>query len=83
MRGVGAANFATEVTPPAVFKALSGACTGSTPAFSEYDNMAGGMSKAELKSETGGISAKSCWEIAEGKEEIAFTPSRALEIMEP
>lgn len=77
--------FASKVTSTlgselTTFEGETGACTGSVPAFHEYDNMAGGMTNVELKSETGGVKAKSCKEI-EGK--VVFTTSHDLEIMAP
>jgi hypothetical protein len=76
--------FGVEVGLPAnpVFEGSTGACTGSVPAFKEYDLMTSPvtMATAELKSEVGGISAKSCEEI-EGS--INLKPTQDVEVMEP
>ncbi|HXD54068.1 MAG TPA: hypothetical protein VN618_04885 [Solirubrobacteraceae bacterium] len=78
-------SFGTEVPKGGSFKAATGKCNGTIPAFTEWDNMSGGMSKAELKSELDGtgLPSRSCEEIAGGEEVIGLTASQAIEIMEP
>jgi hypothetical protein len=76
--------FGVEVGLPAnpVLDGSTGACTGTVPAFKEYDLMTSPvtMATAELKSEIGGISAKSCLEI-EGS--IKLKPTQDVEVMHP
>src|SRR6185312_1473272 len=78
-------SFGTEVAKGGTFKGATGKCTGTVPAFTEWDNMSGGMSKAELKSELDGtgLPSRSCIEIEKGEEVIGLTASQAIEIMEP
>src|SRR6185312_6106056 len=78
-------SFGTEVAKGGEFKGATGKCTGTVPAFTEWDNMSGTMSKAELKSELDGtgLPARSCLEIEKGEEVIGLKASQAIEIMEP
>ena len=77
--------FGKEVLTTETFHGMTGKCSGTVPAFSEWDNMSGTMSKAELKSELDGtgLPSRSCEEIEKGEELISLKPTQAIEIMEP
>ncbi|HXD54987.1 MAG TPA: hypothetical protein VN618_09575 [Solirubrobacteraceae bacterium] len=78
-------SFGTEVATGGEFKGATGKCAGTLPTFTEWDNMSGGMSKGELKSELdgSGLPSRSCIEIGNGEEVIGLKASQAIEIMEP
>jgi hypothetical protein len=64
------------------FTATTGKCTGTSPAFKEYDNEKNEMSKAGLISEVSEIKGAECTEINNGAA-FGLTASTMLEVMEP
>ncbi|HXD54067.1 MAG TPA: hypothetical protein VN618_04880 [Solirubrobacteraceae bacterium] len=78
-------SFGVEVAKGGELKGATGKCNGTIPAFTEWDNMSGTMSKVELKSELDGtgLPSRSCLEIAKGEQVVGLKASQAIEIMEP
>jgi hypothetical protein len=74
-----AEEFARDTTS---FTASTGKCNGASPAYKEYDNDAGALTKSRLIVEVGGIKLVSCEEI-NGGGNIDLTSSTMLEVMEP
>jgi hypothetical protein len=76
---VHAEKFKVDTT---AFTAETGKCTGTSPAFKEYDNDKEEMATAKLTAEISEIKGTACEEVNEGAA-FALTSSAMLEVMEP